>query len=100
MKKHPKSKWTPDTEKKFQALKAHFTEAPLRSDPDYTSEEPFILDTDWSKTNMAAILSQVQGGEEFIGAGGGSAVGQSRTTPHTRASWPRPSWECASSNTF
>ena len=101
MRKHLKPKWTPDTEKKFQTLKAHFTEAPLRSYPDYTSEEPFILDTDWSKTNMAAILSQVQGGEEkFIGAGGGSAVGQSRTTPHTRASWPRPSWECASSNTF
>ena len=75
MRKHPKPKWTLDTEKKFQILKAHFTEAPLRSYPDYTSEEPFILDTDWSKTNMAAILSKAQGGEEkFIGARQGSAV--------------------------
>ena len=63
MKKHQKPKWTPDTEKKFQTLKAHFTEAPLRSYPDYTSAEPFILDTDWSKTNIAAILSQGGRGE-------------------------------------
>ena len=82
MKKHPKPKWTPDTEKKFQALKAHFTEAPLWSYPDYTSTDPFILDTDWSKTNMAAILSQVQGGEEkFIGAGARKCCGAEQNYP-------------------
>ena len=69
-------------EKKFQALKDHFTDAPLRSYPDYTSDEPFILDTDWSKTNMAAILSQVQGGEEkFIGAGARKCCGAEQNYP-------------------
>merc|ERR1711994_1220696 len=32
------------------------------------SEEPFILDTDWSSTNSAAVLSQKQDGKEvFLG---------------------------------
>ena len=90
MRKHLRPKWTPDTERKFQALKEHFTAAPLRSYPDNTSEELFILDTDLSKTNMAAILSQTQGGEEkFIGAGARKCCGQNRTTCPTKASLPR-----------
>ncbi len=70
MKKQHKLTWTPVVEEKFAVLKSKFSEAPVRCYPDYTSEEPFILDTDFSKTNMAAVLSQVQqGGEKFIGAG-------------------------------
>ena len=57
-------------------------EAPLWSYPDYTSTEPFILDTDWSKTNMVAILSQVQGGEEkFIGVGARKCCGAEQNYP-------------------
>ena len=62
--------WTEKAAQKFQDLKARFREAPLRSYPRYESKEPFILDTDFSKTNLAAILSQVQDGQEkFIGGG-------------------------------
>jgi hypothetical protein len=69
MKKGAKLSWPPEVVRKFEALKSRFREAPLRSYPDYQSKEPFILDTDFSKTNLAAILSQNQGGEEkFIGA--------------------------------
>ena len=70
MKNGAKLTWTEKAAQKFQDLKARFREAPLRSYPRYESEEPFILDTDFSKTNLAAILSQVQDGQEkFIGAG-------------------------------
>jgi RNase H-like domain found in reverse transcriptase/Reverse transcriptase (RNA-dependent DNA polymerase) len=70
MKKVAKLTWPPAVREKFETLKKRFAEAPLRSYPQYHSAEPFILDTDFSKTSLAAILSQRQGGEEkFIGAG-------------------------------
>jgi len=70
MKKGAQLQWTSEVREKFETLKKRFAEAPLRSYPDYSSDTPFILDTDFSKTNMAAVLSQVQRGEEkFIGAG-------------------------------
>jgi Reverse transcriptase (RNA-dependent DNA polymerase)/RNase H-like domain found in reverse transcriptase len=70
MKKGAKLTWPIEVVEKFEKLKKRFAEAPLRSYPQYDSEEPFILDTDFSKTNLAAILSQKQDGEEkFIGAG-------------------------------
>ena len=60
--------WNPDTIKKFEELKECFKQAPLRGYPKYESEEPFILDTDWSATNSAAVLSQKQNGKEvFLG---------------------------------
>merc|ERR1711867_322140 len=43
----------------------------LRSYPDYNTEEPFELDTDFSADNVAVILSQKQEGKErFIAAAG------------------------------
>ncbi len=70
MKKAVKLTWTEKAVEKFELLKARFKAAPLRSYPNYESGEPFILDTDFSKTNLAAILSQKQGSsEKFIGAG-------------------------------
>jgi len=69
MKKENKLKWTPEVIRKFEKLKERFSEQPLHSYPDYSSDKPFILNTDFSKTNMAAILSQEQNCEErFIGA--------------------------------
>jgi len=57
-------------EEKFNQLKERFRAAPLQGYPDYSSPGPFILDTDFSKTNLAAILSQEQEGvEPFLGAG-------------------------------
>jgi RNase H-like domain found in reverse transcriptase len=70
MKEGTKLNWPTEVVEKFEKLKKRFAEAPLRSYPQYHSMEPFLLDTDFSKTNLAAILSQKQNGEEkFIGAG-------------------------------
>jgi hypothetical protein len=70
MKKGGGLKWDANVEQKFEQLKKRFESAPLRCYPDYTSEEPFILDTDFSSTALAAVLSQIQEGKEsFVGAG-------------------------------
>jgi hypothetical protein len=61
-------KWTDIEIQNFEELKKAFKEQPVRGFPDYESQHPFILDTDWSSTNMAAVLSQMQGDQEkFIG---------------------------------
>ncbi len=60
--------WNEDTKKKFQELKRAFQTEPVRGYPQYDNPEPFILDTDFSSTNMAAVLSQKQNGREvFLG---------------------------------
>lgn len=60
--------WTPETQNKFEKLKRCFEAAPVRGYPQYDNPNPFILDTDWSCTNMAAVLSQLQEGKEkFLG---------------------------------
>jgi len=69
MKKATKLVWTKEVEEKFERLKKKFSEEPVRGYPDYQSDEPFVLDTDFSGTNLAAILSQKQSGlEKFLGA--------------------------------
>ncbi len=53
----------------FKILKEALTTAPILSYPHFTDEAgPFILDTDWSKSNgtIGAVLSQLQGGEEKV----------------------------------
>ena len=60
--------WTEETKSKFEQLKQCFKEAPVRGYPEYFNPNPFILDTDWSSTNMAAVLSQLQNNKErFLG---------------------------------
>lgn len=60
--------WTTSTQEKFQLLKECFNQKPVRGYPQYDNPEPFILDTDFSATNMAAVLSQKQDGKEvFLG---------------------------------
>ena len=50
-------------------LKTAFVSAPIRAYPDWNSEEPFILSTDYSSIAMAGVLTQFQDGQErFIGA--------------------------------
>ena len=63
--------WSEELEKNFKLLKEEFSKMPVRSYPDYNSDEPFQLALDFSKDNIAAILSQVQGGQErFLAAAG------------------------------
>lgn len=71
MKKETKLTWNENLEEKFKKLKEAFSKAPIRSYPDYSSEEPFELATDFSADNVAVILSQQQNGKErFIAAAG------------------------------
>ena len=61
--------WTPEMIADFEELKQKFQEKPIRAFPQYHTTEPFLLDCDWSAVNFAAVLSQVQDGQErFIGA--------------------------------
>ena len=60
--------WTEQEMQDFENLKLAFRDQPVRGFPDYDSKEPFILDTDWSSLNMAAVLSQKQNNQErFLG---------------------------------
>ena len=60
--------WTEQAKRDFEELRQCFAKAPVHGFPMYYSSEPFLLDTDWSAINMAAILSQKQGGKErFLG---------------------------------
>ena len=52
----------------FHVLRQALTTAPILAYPDFWSDKPFILDTDWSKDPGAigAVLSQEQDGEERV----------------------------------
>ncbi|HAW51789.1 MAG TPA: hypothetical protein DCX54_05580, partial [Flavobacteriales bacterium] len=68
MKNEKTLNWNDDLKAKFNQLKTAFESAPLRGFPQYDNPEPFIIDTDWSKVNMACVLSQKQDGKEvFLG---------------------------------
>ena len=54
--------WSNDCQRSFDALKQALCEAPVLAYP--RIDLPFILDTDASTTDVAAVLSQVQDGEE------------------------------------
>ena len=47
-------------------LKAEFSAGPIQAYPDFDSDEPFILTTDWSSLNIAGVLSQKQEGVDFF----------------------------------
>ena len=51
---------TPKMEEAFQKLKRALLEAPILAYPQFHTDEPFILDTDWSKDNncIGAVLSR------------------------------------------
>ena len=71
MKKETKLSWNDEVEKKFKLLKEEVSKEPVRGYPDYSSDEPFQVAVDFSKENVAGILSQVQEGKErFIAACG------------------------------
>ena len=58
--------WTAEMEKNFKKLKKKFKEMPIRSYPRFDIPEPFQISSDWSKDNVAAVLSQVQDGKERL----------------------------------
>jgi transposase InsO family protein len=82
---------TPQMEEAFKKLKEHLLKAPILAYPDFKSEEPFILDTDWSLDNNAvgAVLSQKQNGKERV-----IAYGAKKLSP-AQASYPSTKGELA-----
>ena len=68
MKKAEKFLWKNEIERDFIKLKKVFTEGGIQGFPDFGVGDLFTLTTDWSKENMAGVLSQVQDGKErFLG---------------------------------
>lgn len=68
MKTQKKLEWTEEVKTKFKQLKESFRTGPTRGYPKYEGSGPFILDTDFSAVNKAAVLSQIQDGREvFLG---------------------------------
>ena len=70
-KRKKKLEWTPIMDEKFVKLKEAFREAPVRAGPDFESDQPFLLTTDYSGGALSAILSQEQGGQERLIAASG-----------------------------
>ncbi len=64
----PPFEMTPAAVAAFKDLKSRLQSAPILAYPQFDSEEPFILDTDWSGDPGAigGVLSQVQDGEERV----------------------------------
>ena len=53
LKKAEKFLWTEDMEKDFLELKAEFSAGRIQAYPDFDSDDPFILTTDWSSLIIA-----------------------------------------------
>ena len=84
--------WSEENKAKFEQLKQCFAEQPVRGYPRYDSPEPFILDTDFSSTNMAAVLSQLQDGKEvFLGC-------CAKKCDKAQSNYPSAKGECAAVN--
>ena len=68
VKKKQPIKKTPASEKAFETLKEKLMNSPILAYPQFWSEEPFILDTDWSREHNAigGVLSQKQDGHERV----------------------------------
>ena len=59
IKKAEKFLWKEEMERDFFELKRVFTEGGIQPFPDFRVGELFILTTEWSKENIAGVLSQV-----------------------------------------
>ena len=71
IKKGEKFLWNKEIEKDFMELKKAVTDSGIQAFPDFGVGDPFILTTDWSKENIAGVLSHVQNGQEsFLGCWG------------------------------
>ena len=87
IKKTKKFLWNEEIEQDFIELKKEFIEGGIQAFPDFGVGDPFILTTDWSKENIAGVLSQVQNGQErFLGCWGRKCNQYKRIFPVTRES--------------
>ena len=58
IKKGEKFLWNEEIERDFVELKEAFTDDGIQAFPDFGVGDLFILTTDWSKKNIAGVLSQ------------------------------------------
>ena len=65
LKKMEKFVWT--MEKDFLELKAQFSAVGIQAYPDFDSDEPFILTTDWSSKHCRGFVSETRGSGTFSG---------------------------------
>ena len=88
-KKRLKLEWTEEMERNFKTLKEEFVKGPVRAAPQFNTDSPFQLTTDFSSVAIAAVLSQVQDGTEKVIACAGRKT--------TSAEKKYPSWkgECS-----
>jgi hypothetical protein len=80
-------KVTKEMEVSFQKLKDALTSAPVLGFPYFKGPQAgqFVLDTDFSKEQVAGVLSQVQGGREVVIAYGSKKLSKSqRNYPSTK----------------
>ena len=59
MKKAEKFLWNKEVEQDFVEFKKAFTVGGIQAFLDLEGGNPFIFTTDWSKENIAGVLSQV-----------------------------------------
>ena len=59
---------TKDSEAAFETLKKKLLSSPILAYPQFDSDQPFILDTDWSRdhNSIGGVLSQVQNDRERV----------------------------------
>ena len=87
LKKAEKFLWTEDNGEGFLGVEGGVFSRAVEAYPDFDSDEPFILTTDWSSLNIAGVLSQKQDGVElFQGCWGRSVIATRDTTPEQRES--------------
>ena len=74
--------WNEEIEQDFIELKNAFTNGGLHVVPAFRFGDLFILTTDWSKENIAGVLSQVQDGQErFLGCWGRKCIKYEQNYP-------------------
>ena len=64
IKKKEKFLWNEEIRRDFVKLKRAFAEGGIQAFPNFGLGDPFILTTDWSKENIAGVMSQVQDRQE------------------------------------
>ena len=71
-----------EIERDFIELKKTLTEGGIQAFPDFRVGYPFILTRDWSKENIAGVLSQVKNGQDiYLGCWGRKCTKYERNYP-------------------
>ena len=78
LRKSQKFQWTEDCELAVNKLKEALTSYPILRTPSSKKDDVFILDTDCSDSACAAVLSQIQDGEEVVIAYASRTLSKSR----------------------